>query len=64
MGDGDAPLGEDQLEVSEAQAEEVVQRDDVADDLGREAVAGIGGGLGRHPTFLPQPLCSGQSQTT
>jgi hypothetical protein len=42
----------------------VVQRDDVADDLGREAVAGIGGGLGRHPTFLPQPLCSGQSQTT
>jgi hypothetical protein len=48
----DAPLGEDQLDVSEAQAEEVIQPDSVADDLGREAVPRVGGGLGRHLVIL------------
>ena len=43
VADDDAPLGEDQLDVSEAQAEEVLQPDSVADDLGREAVPRVGG---------------------
>src|SRR4051794_23194305 len=38
----------------------MVKPDRVADDLGREAVSGIGGGLGRHPASMPQPLRSGE----
>ena len=48
MGDSDAPFRQKQLNVSEAQAEKVVQPDGMADDLGREAVPGVGGALGRH----------------
>jgi hypothetical protein len=42
----------DSTDVSEAQAEEVIQPDSVADDLGREAVPRVGGGLGRHLVIL------------
>jgi hypothetical protein len=45
MRDGDAALGEDQLDVAQAEAEEVVEPYGMPDDLGREAVAGVGGGL-------------------
>ncbi len=38
-----------------------VEPDGMVDDLGREAVAGVGGGLGRHPASLARPLRSGQS---
>jgi hypothetical protein len=42
----------DSTDVAEAQAEEVIQPDSVADDLGREAVPRVGGGLGRHLVIL------------
>ena len=48
VGDGDTPFGENQFNVPEAQAEKVVQPDGMADDLGWEAVPGVGGALGRH----------------
>ena len=59
VADADAPLGEDQFDVPEAQAEQMVQPDCVADDLGWEAVSGVGDGLGRHLTSLAHPLRSG-----
>jgi len=57
--DRHAALGQDQLDLAQAQAEHVIQPHRVADDLGREAVAGVGRGLGHHPTILAQPLRSG-----
>jgi hypothetical protein len=59
VADGDAPFGEDQLNIPEAQAEDVVEPDGVADDLGWEAVARVGGGLGHHLAILAQPYRSG-----
>ena len=56
MADDNAPLGQDKLHLAQAQAEHVVQPDGVADDLGWEAVARVGGGLGRHLAILPQSL--------
>src|SRR4051812_5307439 len=60
VSDRDAPPGQEQFNVPETQAEDVVQPGRVADDLGREAVSGISGGLGRHPASMPQRLRSGQ----
>ena len=40
MGHHDAALGQDQLDVTQAQAEDVIQPHGVADDLGRETGAG------------------------
>jgi hypothetical protein len=57
--DGDAPLGQDELDVPQAEAEQVVELDGVADDLGREAVAGVGDGSGHHLTSLAGPHHSG-----
>jgi hypothetical protein len=56
MRDADAPPGQDQLDVAQAQAEDVIQPDSVADDLGREAVSGIGYRLWRHPPASPSYL--------
>src|ERR1700676_2288556 len=39
IGDNNAPLGKEQLNVSQAEAENVVQPDIVRDDLGGEAMA-------------------------
>jgi hypothetical protein len=39
MGDNNAPLGQEQFNVSQAEAEHVVQPDSVRDDLGGEAMA-------------------------
>jgi hypothetical protein len=64
VADRDASLGEDQFDVSETQAEAVIQPDRVANDLGREPVSGVGDGLGRHLTILAPTLRSGQSPTT
>ena len=58
--DEDTTFRQNQLDFSETEAEHVIQPDGVADDLGREAVAGVGGGLGRHFTSMAQPLRSGQ----
>jgi hypothetical protein len=43
IGDGDSALRQEILDVSEAQAEPVVQPDGVADDLGWEPVAAVAG---------------------
>src|SRR4029453_17816859 len=60
VADHDPSLAKDQLDVSEAQAEEMVQPDSVTDDLGREAVSGVGSGLGRHLAILARTLRSGE----
>jgi hypothetical protein len=39
VGEKHATLGQQQLHVSQAQAEHVIEPDHVADDLGREAMA-------------------------
>ena len=54
VGDDHAPLGQDQFDIPQAQAENVVQPDRVADDLGRETVPVIGDGLRCHLTSLAQ----------
>src|SRR3954469_13252552 len=64
MGDHDAPLGQDQLHIPQAQAEYMVQPYSVADDLGRKAIAGIGGEVGRHPASLARPYRFGQRAST
>jgi hypothetical protein len=42
VGHGDAPLGEDQLHIPQAEAEHVIEPHRVADDLSREAVPRVG----------------------
>ena len=58
VGDADPALRQDQLHLAQAQAEDVVEPDRVADGLGREAMSGVGGGLEPHPASMPQPLRS------
>jgi len=60
VGDRYASLGEDQLHVAQAQAEDVVEPHGVADDLSREAVTRVGRGLWRHLTSMAQPFHSGK----
>src|SRR5215212_4370852 len=60
VGHGHAPLGEDQLHIPQAEAEHVIEPHRVADDLSREAMPGVGGGIGRHPASLAEPSHSGQ----
>ncbi len=62
--DQHAALGQDQLDIEQAQTERVVEPGGMVNDLGREAIAGVGGGLGRHPTSLVSPAHSGQRSTT
>jgi hypothetical protein len=45
MGRYDAAFGQDQLHVTQAQAEDVIQPHGMVDDLGRNPMPGIGGGL-------------------
>jgi len=52
VGDDDAPLGKDQLDVPQAEAEHVVQPNSMADDLGREPVAVVGVGWRLHAASL------------
>src|SRR4051812_694368 len=52
----DAALGQDRLDVAQAQAEAVVEPHRVADDLGREAEAMVGAGLGLHAHQPATPL--------
>ena len=54
VGHNHAPLRQDQLDVAQAETEEVVQPDSMADDLSREAMARIGGGLWHHHFSLPR----------
>lgn len=55
MRDGHTSLGQDELNVAQAQAEDVIEPYGVADDLRREAVAGLGCGFGRRAASLVHP---------
>ena len=56
VGHDHASFGEDQLDVPQTEAEDVIQPDGVSDYHGRKAMARIGGGLRRHPGSLAQYL--------
>jgi len=51
--DGDAAVREEVFDVAETQSEAVVEPDGVADDGGRESVAGIADDVVRRPATLP-----------
>ncbi|MBL6082060.1 hypothetical protein JMJ56_29210 [Belnapia sp. T18] len=53
MGDVDTLLGQNQLDVAQAQAEYVVEPHGMADDLGWKAIIGVSGGLGRYQPAWP-----------
>jgi len=52
IGDNDATIGQQELNISIAEAEHVVQPDRMADDLGGKAVAIVRVGRGLHPISL------------
>jgi hypothetical protein len=62
MGDRQATLGQDELEIAQAEAEEVIQPHSMTDDLGREAVAVIQGWLRGHAISLTRPSTARQSR--
>ncbi len=53
VGDHDPPLCKEILDVTEAQAEAVVEPDGVADDLRREPVSAVAGCVVIYPASLP-----------
>ena len=60
VGDDDAPLGQKQFDVAQAEAEHVVQPHSMADDLRGEAVAVVRVGWRRHSSvsFIPTPAAN------
>jgi hypothetical protein len=54
VGHCDAALGENQLDVAQAEAEYMIQPNGLADDLRRKAMSGKGGVLSGHLTSLAQ----------
>jgi len=57
MGHQDAPFGQDQLDVTQAETEHVIQPDGMADDLDRKPMSRIRGGLVCHAmSFACLPL--------
>ena len=64
VADRDAAGGEDLVHMAQAQREAEVEPDGVADDLGREPVAGVAGrGRRCHPARLPGPVHPGKPLT-
>jgi hypothetical protein len=55
VGDHDSSLRQEFLNVSEAQAEAVVQPDGVTDDLRRKPVSAVAASIGIHQPSLPGP---------
>ena len=55
VGDRDAPLGQEQLDVTQAEAEHVIQPHSMADELGREAMAVARIGWRLHAASLAHP---------
>jgi len=56
VADDDAACGEQLIHIAQAQGKAEVEPNGVADDLGREAMAGVAGSGGRcHPVRLPAP---------
>ena len=62
MRDDHAPFRQDQLNVPEAEAEDVVESDGVADDLGRKAVAVMRVGWRLHPASFAGFGLPGQTE--
>src|SRR5215211_4452286 len=56
VADRDAARGQGLIHVAQAQGETEIKPDGIADDLGREAVAGIVGAGRRHPARLRDPV--------
>jgi hypothetical protein len=58
IGDDDSALGEKILDIPETEAEAMISPDRIADDLGRETIAGVTRAIALHGTsvsgFLPQ----------
>jgi hypothetical protein len=52
MGHNNAAFGQDQLDVTQAETEHVIQPDGMADDLGRKPMPRKPGGLVRHAVSL------------
>ena len=61
VGDDNAALSQEQLNIPQAEAEHVVQPDSVADDLGGEPVAVVGIGWRLHPASLAGLRVYGQT---
>ena len=60
----DAPRRQQLIDVAQAQGEAEIEPDGMADDLGREPVAGVVGEGGRpHPVRLPDPPCPSKPLT-
>jgi hypothetical protein len=59
-----AALGQDQLDIAQAEAEDVIQPHGVADNLGWEAVTMIGIGFWRHPGSFARLASSHQPWLT
>ncbi len=53
VGDNDPPFCQEIFDISEAQAEAVVQPNGMADDLRREPVSAVAGCVAIHPGSLP-----------
>ena len=53
VGDRNAPLGQQVLDIPETESEAVIEPDRVADDLRRKPIAVIAGYLARHPPTPP-----------
>ena len=59
-----AALGQDQLDVTQAQAEDVIQPHGVADDLGRKTMPRIEDGFGSYAVSLVRPSSQRQPWLT
>jgi hypothetical protein len=62
VGHRHAAFGENQLDVAETEAEDMIQPHSVADDLGREAVAVVWLRWRLHPSSLAGRAFSGQPE--
>ena len=62
--DNDATFSQQQLNISQAEAEHVIQPDRMADDLGRKAVAVVRIGWGFHADSLAGLQPTGQTRLT
>ncbi len=64
VGDQHTTLGEDELDIPQAQAEQVIQPYCVADDLGGKPMPAIEGRLSAHSGSFPWPTSIRQSRLT
>jgi hypothetical protein len=55
IGDENAPLGQQELNVPKAEVDHVIRPDSLADDLGRKVTPIVRAGRGLHATSLADP---------